>query len=118
MDITAMADEVGTRRLGIAGRITQNDLGEQWAALDRMMNPGESPRPLLLDLGAADFIDSSGLSWLLMWHKRYACAGTKLVLHSISPMVFDVLRMMRLDSVFNVAADENAARAMLEGAAG
>ena len=80
--------------------------------LDRLMQCGEPPGPLLLDLGAADFIDSSGLSWLLMWHKRYASAGAKLVLHSIPPMVGDVLRMMRLDSVFNIAADEKAARAI------
>ena len=118
MDIQTMPDEVGVRRLSVTGRITQNDLGEQWAALDRLMYPGDAPCPLLLDLGAADFVDSSGLSWLLMWHKRYNGLGTKLVLHSVPPMVFDVLRMMRLDSVFNIASDEKAARAMLQGAVG
>ena len=80
------------------------------------VDPGDPPRPLLLDLTGADFIDSSGLSWLLMWHKRYCTAGTKLILHSIQPMVFDVLRTMRLDSVFHIAPDENAGREMAEGA--
>jgi anti-anti-sigma factor len=118
MDITAMADDVGVRRLRIRGRIVQNSLGEQWSALDRLLNPGEPPRPLLLDLAEADFIDSSGLSFLLMWHKRYCTAGTKFVMHSIQPMVFDVLRTMRLDSVFHIAADEGAGRQMIEGAVG
>jgi anti-anti-sigma factor len=117
MDITTMADDVGVRRISIGGRIVQSALSEQSAALDRFLNVGESPRPLLLDLAEADYIDSSGLSWLLVWHKRYSCAHTKLVLHSIPPMVFDVLRTMRLDQVFNIADDEQSARGMLEGAA-
>lgn len=116
MDITAMADDVGVRRVRVKGRIVQNSLGEQWSSLDRLLSPGEPPRPLLLDLTDADFIDSSGLSWLLMWHKRYCTAGTKFVLHSIQPMVFDVLRTMRLDTVFHIADDEHAGRELAEGA--
>jgi anti-anti-sigma factor len=118
MDITAVADEVGVRRLSITGRIVQSDLDKNRASLDRFLYPGESPRPLLLDLSEADFIDSSGLSWLLVWHKRYNTAKSKLILHSIPPMVLDVLRMMRLDQVFNVATDEAAALEMLEGVTG
>ncbi len=118
MDITAMADDVGVRRVRVRGRIVQNSLGEQWSTLDRLLSPGEPPRPLLLDLADADFIDSSGLSFLLMWHKRYCTAGQKLILHSIQPMVFDVLRTMRLDSVFHIAADEETGRQMTEGAVG
>jgi anti-anti-sigma factor len=117
MEITPFLDDGGVRRVSIAGRIAQNDLDEKRASLDRLLSPGESPFPMLLDLSATDFIDSSGLSWLLVWHKRYNCAKSKLVLHSIPPMVLDVLRMMRLDLVFNIAADEKAARDMLQGAA-
>ena len=117
MEITPFFDDAGVRRVSIAGRIVQSDLDEQRAALDRLLSPGESARPMLLDLSAADFIDSSGLSWLLVWHKRYNSAKSKLVLHSIPPMVLDVLHMMRLDLVFNIAADERAAREMLQGAA-
>ncbi len=104
--------------MSIAGRIVQNDLSEHRATLERLMDPGQSAQPLLLDLTQADFIDSSGLSWLLVWHKRYSGAKSKLVLYSIPPMVLDVLRMMQLDSVFNIADDETTARQMLEGAVG
>jgi anti-anti-sigma factor len=117
MEITPFFDDAGVRRVSIAGRIVQSDLDEQRAALDRLLGPGESPQPMLVDLSAADFIDSSGLSWLLVWHKRYNCAKSKLVLHSIPPMILDVLRMMRLDLVFNIAPDETTAREMLQGAA-
>jgi anti-anti-sigma factor len=117
MEITPFFDDAGVRRLNISGRIVQGDLDEKRAALERYLSPDESAHPLLLNLADADFIDSSGLSWLLVWHKRYACAKSKLVLHSISPIILDVLRMMRLDSVFNIAADEASAREMLQGAA-
>jgi len=117
MEITAKAEEAGVRRVRVSGRIVQNSLGEQWSVLDRALSPGDPPRSLLLDLFEADFIYSSGLSWLLMWHKRYNTAGVKLILHSIQPMVMDVLRTMRLDTVFHIAQDESSARQMLEGAA-
>jgi anti-anti-sigma factor len=117
MEITPFFDDGGVRRVRIAGRIVQNDLDEKRATLDQLFSPGESASPMLLDLSAADFIDSSGLSCLLVWHKRYDSAKSKLVLHSIPPMIFDVLRMMRLDVVFNIADDETAAREMLQGAA-
>jgi anti-sigma B factor antagonist len=117
MEITPFFDDAGVRRVSISGRIVQNDLDEKRAALDRLLGPGESAHPLLLDLSAADFIDSSGLSWLLVWHKRYNGANSKLVLHSIPPTILDVLRMMRLDMVFHIAADEKAAREVVQGAA-
>jgi hypothetical protein len=63
----------------------------------------------LLSLADTEFIDSSGLSWLLECHQKFSDAGGRLVIHSVPPSVMDTLMMMRLELVLNVAEDEAAA---------
>jgi len=63
---------------------------------------------VLLSLEATPFVDSSGLAWLVATHRRLREAGGKLVLHSIPPGVVDLLKIMSLDQVLNLADDESA----------
>jgi len=55
------------------------------------------------------FIDSSGLSWLVVCHKRFVQAGGRLVLHSVSPAIMELFKMMRLELVLEIADNEDAA---------
>ena len=65
---------------------------------------------LLLNLQAVDSIDSSGVGWLLTCHRRFRTAGGTLVLHSLSPFVRDVLKILNMQLVLNLA--ENDAEAL------
>ena len=101
------SDEITT--VAISGRITYNTL-----------DPGQDPlalqvpeiysRRVFFDMSAVEYIDSSGVSWLLICHKRFREAGGKLVLHSINPMVKQVLGVLKLERVLHLADTAEKAR--------
>lgn len=72
-------------------------------------------KQIILDLAAVDFIDSSGMSWLLQCNKRFKKRGGSLVLHSCSPYVGNALKMLKLDQVLRIAASETEAFSISEG---
>ncbi len=51
---------------------------------------------IVLDLGAVDFIDSSGLRVLVDGHQRYASTGATLVLSPVSEAVTRLLELAGL----------------------
>lgn len=68
-------------------------------------------RKVLLSLQQSSYIDSAGIGWLVMCHKRFRDAGGCLVIHSIPPMVYHVFSLLGLVDVLNIAADETNAQA-------
>ena len=73
-------------------------------------------RKILLDLQHAPHIDSSGVSWLVHFHKSSQIAGGMLILYSVPPGVMAVLKLLGMHQYFNLVADERAARVLaLEG---
>jgi anti-anti-sigma factor len=69
-------------------------------------------RTVLLDLSRVDAVDSSGVSWLLLAHDTFAKGGGRLILHSLSRRLDDVLNVVGLSSVFHLAGDEGSALAL------
>jgi anti-anti-sigma factor len=70
---------------------------------------------VLLSLAETEFIDSSGLSWLLECHQKFCDAGGWLVIHSVPPGVMDTLMMMRLELVLNLVENETDALKLVRG---
>jgi anti-anti-sigma factor len=70
---------------------------------------------ILLDLQDAPHIDSSGVSWLVHFHKSCRAAGGMLILHSVPPAVMAVFKLLGMEHYFNLVADEHAARALALG---
>lgn len=73
---------------------------------------------LVVDLGDVDFIDSSGLSVLVMALKRCRQAGGAVALLAPRPEVQAVLDLTRLAQVFGVFAEEAEAVAAVANDAG
>ncbi len=115
MQIKVLSEDDGLLRLEAEGRIVQGDRMLESDALDQMLGDQGYARSVLLSLGGTEFIDSSGLSWLVVRHKRFCEAGGTLVLHSIPPTVLELLKMMRLDLVLHLAEDETAAMELIRG---
>jgi anti-anti-sigma factor len=86
--------------------------------LEDLLGAGFYQRQVLLDLGQATFIDSSGVGWLLTNHKNFLAAGGKLILHSVPPMVDQVLRLLQLHHMLSIKADRVAAMAAAGAAKG
>ncbi len=61
---------------------------------------------ILLNLAGVDFIDSAGLGELVRTHATIRSRGGNLKLVNPSPTVHDLLRLTKLDRVFDIERDE------------
>lgn len=64
---------------------------------------------VVLDCGALESIDSTGLGLLVRWLRRTQTLGGNLVLYAVQPRVREVLRVTRLAPLFELVDTEAAA---------
>jgi anti-sigma B factor antagonist/stage II sporulation protein AA (anti-sigma F factor antagonist) len=105
MELSVRSRGDGIIRLSVAGRITLREVGgaDPLRALAGEQVYGER---ILLNLQSVEFLDSSGVSWLLNCHIRCREAGGALVLHTIHPLALKVLTTLRMHHVLTLAENE------------
>lgn len=69
-------------------------------------------RVVLLSLENCDWMDTSGIGYLVMEYKRFKAAGGRIVLHSLPKLILDTLRFVHLDSIIPIAVDLDGARTL------
>ncbi len=111
--ITENGDDVV--RLSLKGRISQKELSPLHDPLCDLVGPNTYRKTVVMDLSRAEYVDSSGIGWLLGCHKRLRSGGGRLVLHSLPPVVSNVMRVLKLDTVFQLAHDQHQALLTAEG---
>lgn len=79
-------------------------IGANWAA-----------RKVMIDFSKTDYIDSSAIGWLIHTSSEFGRQGGALVLHSIPPMVKQMLMLLKIGSLIPLKEDEAAAREHLTG---
>lgn len=99
--------------MALNGRISQLSSAVQDNEFQKLLEEADFSRSVILSLAETDFIDSSGISWLLATDKRFKQSGGKLVLHSLPLDVQHVFGLMRLNKVLNVTTDEEQATALI-----
>ena len=104
--------------LEASGRLVHSTLAPCPDPIGRLLGADAFTRTVLLSLEGVEFMDSSGIGWLLACRKRFREAGGKLVVHSVPAAVLDVIKVMRLGHVLRLADDEPAALAMVQGETG
>ncbi len=114
MKLILVADEGEVVRLSCEGQITQM-VSQGNEPMANLLGQAGFARKVLLDLGKTTFINSSGISWLLICHKHFTQGGGQFVVHSVPPLVSQVLQFVRLPSIMHFAADEASARALALG---
>jgi len=67
----------------------------------------------LVEAQSVKFVDSTGIGWLIQWHKKLQSAGYCLILTAPSTALQRALSLLRLHEFFIVAEDAEAARATL-----
>ena len=115
IDLRKLPEENGFVRMEIAGRISRTAWPVGFDPLVEQCGGDVYSKPALINFARADYIDSSGVGWLLTCHKRFKEGGGKMVLHTISPFTMQFLKLMRMDLVLNFAVDEPAARQKAQG---
>lgn len=103
LEITTTKDNLV--HVAVFGRVTQDSTSREVEPLSSLLGPEPYKRKVLLNLRDADMIDSSGIGWLLVCHKRFKENGGRIICHSAPPVVANVFKLMRMDLVFESAAN-------------
>jgi anti-anti-sigma factor len=117
MRLTLISDDhqQNLTHLACDGRISQSDFEPGRDPMEAVLGVTGFSRKVLLNLEKTNYIDSSGIGWLVICHRHFVGSKGKLILHSVPPRVYQVLELIGLPKVMHFAADENAARAMAAG---
>ncbi len=102
-------------RIELVGRLSRDGCPAGYDPLASLFGEGVYTRKVLLNLRRSNYLDSSGVSWLLDSHARFQQAGGALVVHSATPLTTQFLKMMRMDMALTLAPDEAAARQKANG---
>ncbi len=114
MELALISDNGATAKLRLNGRVTQAELAAGEDPLLEALGADAYSRKALVDLTGADFIDSSGVGWLLHCHKKFRQAGGCFILHSIPPLVRRTLQVLRMELVLQLAKDEAEAETLAQ----
>lgn len=117
MQLSLRSEDGPVLHVNISGRINMAVLAEQQEALSELLEGSGYSQTVLLDMNDVELVDSAGMSWLVVQHKRFCDAGGKFAIHSVPFTVMETLKVMRLDQVLNVANSESEALQLVQGAA-
>jgi anti-anti-sigma regulatory factor len=113
MDIQVRSVESDLICLSCRGMISHPLAGGQGVPLHIPAGEGWEGM-VLVNMHEAEYIDSSGIGWLLGLYRQVAKAGGVFALCAVPPRIADVLRLCQLDRVFSIWKDEDSARAALK----
>ena len=116
MQLSVRSDNGPVLHVDVSGRINMAVLAEQQEALSELLEGSGYSQSVLLNMTGVELVDSAGMSWLVVQHKRFCDAGGQFAIHSVPFTITETLKVMRLDQVLNVANDEPDALQLVQGA--
>ena len=69
----------------------------------------EHVKKMLLNFGNVEYLSSAALGKLITLNKKVAAAGGRLVLCNIDPQIYEVFEITKLNKLFNIQKEEQAA---------
>ncbi len=117
MKLSLQSDNGEVVRIELAGQVIQKHISPFNEPLGELLRDDAYSRNVLIDMHDVELLDSSGVGWLLVCHKRFREKGGTMVLHSLSPVVRNVLKVLNLYLVFKVCENEGEALRLVQGAA-
>ena len=93
------------------------DLASVTHDLQPIENVLDGEHHCLLPMNDVEFIDSTGVGWLIRLQKKFHAADRQLILLDPHPAVKRALSLMRLDDYFALAPDAEFARELIESRA-
>jgi anti-anti-sigma factor len=109
LHMTLRADDGEVVCLQCEGDLHWNPVLEDRDLLADFLGPECYCRKVVVNLERTRSIDSSGIGWLIACQKRFAANGGCWILHSLPPWVKQMLGLLRLDSILQLAEDETTA---------
>lgn len=117
MKLNVIGQQDHVVRLACEGNLTLLPLTGLAKSLEDLLGPNGFACCVLLDLSRVGYIDSNGISWLILVHKYFTQGDGQLVLHSLPRRLQSVIDVLGLGTVLNLAPDESAARALVSALA-
>ncbi|HVW39086.1 MAG TPA: STAS domain-containing protein [Pirellulales bacterium] len=117
MRLILLAQEGEYVRIESEGLATRDGADDPDSRFDAIGGDAIYTRKVLLDLSKCHYVDSMAIGWLLSCHRKFSERGGALVVHSPSPIVLQILKLMRMELVLHLAATEELARELARGAA-
>lgn len=108
MQLTTVSDDGAVLRVKVKGQVTQNELSSSQDPLKALLG-GDYTRRVLMDLSEANFLDSSGVGWLLSAHQQFRASGGVMALHSIHANSRKVLKVLKMELVLHLFDNEASA---------
>ncbi|MFV1965309.1 MAG: STAS domain-containing protein [Pirellulaceae bacterium] len=102
-------------RFVLEGRVSQREVSANEEPIGDRLGEDAYTNRLMIDMSEVASLDSSGVNWLLVCQKRVREAGGSFVLHSLSPIAKNVVKVLNLQTVFKLAADDSEALRLLMG---
>ncbi len=103
--LSVREDEPDFLQVQCAGDVCLPDFRPENDPLVKLLGPQVYSRKLLLNMEKTNFLDTSGVSWLISCHEQCHRAGGVLVLYAVPPRVRDVLQLLRMEHLLHTAAD-------------
>jgi anti-anti-sigma factor len=116
MKLSLQSDNGEVVLIELAGQVIQKHISPFNEPLGELLGEDAYSRNVLIDMHDVESLDSSGVGWLLVCHKRIRENGGTLVLHSLSPVARSVLKVLNLYLVFKVRETEGEALSLVQGA--
>jgi anti-anti-sigma factor len=113
MQLSILSEEDDLVHVQITGKITQENIGIAGDPLLDLLGAGVYDRNVLLNMSKADFVDSSGVSWLLTLHKHFKDGAGQMILHSIPQLIMNVFKVLNMHLVFQIAETQQQAVKMV-----
>jgi anti-anti-sigma factor len=117
MQFQILEDKDSMTHVAIQGRLNGVDIAPPADPLRHLLGPNAYHKNVVLHLADAEYIDSMAVAWLVSCNKRFREGSGKMVLHSLHPSVMKILKLLKLDTVLNIAPDAVAAHKVVRGEA-
>lgn len=101
--------------VSIEGCLNHQDIAPPIDPFRAILGPHAYQKTVLLDMRDSNYLDSLCIGWLLSSHKRFREHGGKLVIHSLQPVASNVISLLRLNTVFQMACDSEEALQLARG---
>jgi anti-anti-sigma factor len=115
MKLSIVSTDNDLTRIQNEGDISQMDFRAGTDLVETLLGPDCYMRKVLLNMERTPYIDSAGVGWLVMAHKNFKDAGGRLVIHTIPPLVNQMLKLLRMPDILHMALDDAAAEALARG---
>ncbi len=112
MKMTLLNQEDDLLDLKLEGPVTPTGMLVEEDPLAAEFGEDVYAKTVLLGMEHVDFLNSGGLNWLLNTHKRFESQGGRLVLYAAPAQVSQVMKLLSVDRVLDVADSRAKARSL------